>query len=62
MKTFGIKLIPFILAALITGCAETQKSEFFVFLNINPESEELSESQLEDLQENHLGHLDESGL
>ncbi len=48
----------FMFVSLITACAENNKSEYFVFLNTNPDKQELPEAEVESLQEQHMDYME----
>lgn len=51
-------LLLLLLISLIYGCGGTEKSQYFVFLNSNPDKEELPEVEVQSLQEGHLSNMD----
>ena len=46
------------LISLITACGEKNTSEYFVFLNTNPEKQELPEAEVESLQKQHMDNME----
>ncbi len=52
-------LLMFLLLLILTlGCAEKEKTQYFVFLNTNPQGEELPETEVQALQEQHIDNID----
>ncbi|MFC2113388.1 YciI family protein [Bacteroidota bacterium] len=58
MKSFRSLLVLLLLASLVLSCGKVQKSEYFVFLNINPDKAALSEAEVETFQGHHMDNLE----
>ncbi len=58
MKTIRNLTLLFFSVLLVCSCGSTEKTQYFVFLNSNPDREELPEADVQALQERHLDNME----
>ncbi|MFC2080599.1 YciI family protein [Bacteroidota bacterium] len=58
MKSSRNIFLVFLLLILISACGGKEKSQYFIFLNSNPDKVELPEAEVQSLQEKHLSNME----